>query len=197
MVNAGAAKTSGNISIRYRVKLKLNFKELLSKSWEAKERNLRRAGAIVRGIMRRLIRYRKNPRIASPPGTPPFAHFKPGIKNTIQFAVSRNRMIVGPQIARDKPNISPVPGALEHGGRTLVKVQVGGPGPKKKKKKKTTPSGKPIPPWLLKKIMAKKQQKRQFIRVPADIRPRPFANPALQIFANSPQYAEIWRNCIK
>jgi len=197
MVNAGAAKSSGNISIRYKVKLKLNFNELLSKSWEAKERNLRRAGAIVRGIMRRLIKYRKNPRIASPVGTPPFAHFKPGIKNTIEFVADRNKMIVGPQIISSKPNISPVPGALEYGGRTLVKVQVGGPGPKKKKKKKTASSGKPIPPWLQKKINAKKQQKRQFVRVPADIRPRPFANPALHIFAYSPLYAEIWRNCIK
>lgn len=196
MVNAGATTQSGGISIRYKLKLKLHFNELLSKAWEAKERNLRRGGAIVRGIMRKLIKYRKNPRLASPPGTPPYAHFKPGIRNTIQFVSNRNRMIVGPQIAYDKPNISPVPGALEHGGRTLVRVRAGQP-KKKRKKKKPTGAKKPIPPWLLKKIIANRQKKQPVVRVPAVIRPRPFAEPALKIFANSPQYAEIWRNCIK
>ena len=197
MFNTGAIKNSGNISIRYQVKLKLNFNELLSKSWEAKERNLRRAGAIVRGIMRKLIKYRKNPRLASPPGKPPYAHFNPGVKNTIQFVSDRNRMIVGPQIAYDKPNISPVPGALEHGGRTLVKVPLNQNGQKKKKKKKNAQK-KPLPPWLIAKIAAKKKAKpKAYVKVPATIRPRPFAGPALQIFATSPQYAEIWRNCIK
>lgn len=197
MFNAGARQNYGSISVQYKVRLKLNFKELLDKSWMAKEKNLRRAGAIVRGIMRRLIKRRKNPRLASPPGTPPYAHFYPGIKNTIQFVSDRNKMIVGPQIAFDKPNISPVPGALEHGGRTLVKVKINQNGPKKKKKKPNAQK-KPLPPWLIKKIQAKvKAKPKAFKKVPATIRPRPFAKPALKIFANSPQYAEIWRNCIK
>lgn len=197
MFNTGAIQNSGNVSIRYQVKIKLNFNELLDKSWMAKERNLRRAGAIVRGIMRKLIKFRKNKRLASPPGTPPYAHIYPGIKNTIQFVADRNRMIVGPQIDYSKPNISPVPGALEHGGRTLVKVPLNQNGQKKKKKKKGA-AKKPLPPWLIKKIQAKvKAKPKAYVKVPATIRQRPFAQPALNIFANSPQYAEIWRNCIK
>jgi hypothetical protein len=193
MFNYGALKKSGPVSVRYKVRLKLRFDTITSKAWMAKERNLRRAGALVRGIMRRLIRRRKNPNLASPVGSPPYAHFYPGIKNTIEFAVHKNRVIVGPQ-RLNKPNISPVPGALEHGGRTLVRVRVGVTQKGKKKKKKTNTPKKPIPPWLLKKIIANKA-KTKVIRVPADIRPRPFARPALNIFKS--QYPDIWRNCIK
>ena len=197
MLNTGAQSSSGSISVRMQWKLKLDFRTLLSKSWEAKERNLRRAGALVRGIMRKLIKYRKNPRLASPVGSPPYAHFYPGIKNTIQFVASRNQMIVGPQIAYNKPNINPVPGALEHGGRTLVKVALNPNGTKKKKKKKKSTTAKPLTPAQIAKIIAKAKAKKTYVKVPATIRPRPFAQPALEIFANSPKYAEIWRNCIK
>lgn len=198
MFNVGSQKGNQVISVRYQVKLKLRFDDILYKAYKAKEQNLRRAGAIVRGIMRRLIKHRKNPRLASPVGTPPYAHFYPGIKNTIEFVAHKNQMIVGPQLT--KRNISPVPAALEYGGRTLVDVlQVGQK--KGKKKKKPNPFkglGPNVKMWPGKKYKPKVQQStfRRY-KVAADIRPRPFVNKAFDIFKNSPRYADIWRNCIK
>jgi hypothetical protein len=176
-----------------------NFRVVKERAFQAKTKNLRRAGAIVRGIMRRLIRPRKNPRLASPPGTPPFAHFLPGIKNTIEFDANANRVVIGPQINRSRPNISPVPGALEHGGTTLVRT-FRRRNPKRRRQRNTkgqfrrhaSRNGKPIPQWWL-----NKNPLPQATRVRAKIRPRPFAEPALKIFANSAQYAAIWRDCIR
>lgn len=194
--SAGVGARAGNVKVRFKVKLKMNFRPLLSKAWKAKQRNLRRAGAIVRGIMRRLIRPRKNPRLASPVGTPPYAHFYPGLKNTIEFAVYKDKMIVGPQLTTR--NISPVPGALEYGGQTLVRAFR--PKSKKKRKRKkgkyvphVSKNGKPVPTWWKKK----NPMPPKGAKVRAKIRPRPFARPAMSIFTNSPRYAEIWRNCIK
>lgn len=187
-----------------------NFAKVKQAAKRGKGNVMRRAGAIVRGIMRRLIRHRKNPRLASPVGTPPYAHFLPGVKNTITFEAHTDRVIIGPQIDASKKNISPVPGALEYGGYTLVKTWRSRVKKKRKRAKKggvwiagkyykggqvlptnKFPKGQP-PNWYKKKNPLQKNTK-----VRAFIRPRPFANPAMKIFQTSPLYKEIWKDCIK
>ena len=199
MANLNALGSKGPLQFRLQVKIKMNYREMIKKTWVAKERALRRAGAIIRGIMRRKIRKVKNPRLASKPGKPPYAHFYPGIKNTIQFAtwvsLTKSWTIVGPQIDRTKPNIAPVPGALEHGGRTLVRVN------RNYKKKAKQKLGPPVPPGFRpgKKvnIKAKMSARNKVVKRRAKIRPRPFAQPSLDAFVANPKYREIWKDCIK
>lgn len=187
-----------------------NFNTVKKKAQQAKSRNFRRIGAIVRGIMRRSIRHRKNPNLASPIGTPPYAHFLPGVKNTIEFVATDKNVMIGPQIRRDKPNIKPVPGALEYGGYTMVKTFRKKPKKTRRRAKKggqfvngkyhkagtflphASGSGKPVPNWYKKKnpLMPHSKVRRW-------IRPRPFANPAMHIFLNSPQYEALWKDSIK
>lgn len=199
MANFNFLSGSGNLRFRFQVKVRMNFREMIKKSWVAKERCLRRAGAIIRGIMRRKIRRVKNPRLASQPGKPPYAHFYPGIKNSIQFATHvsafRSWTIVGPQIDRSKPNISPVPGALEHGGQTLVRVN------RNHKKKPKRKLGPPVPPGFRpgKKvnIKAKMQARNAVVKRRAKIRQRPYAKVSLEAFVANPAYRQIWKGCIK
>ncbi|MFO0204230.1 MAG: hypothetical protein ACK528_14000 [Alphaproteobacteria bacterium] len=188
-----------------------NFQTILKRAKKGKLNAFRRGGAYVRGIMRRLIKHRKNPNLASPVGTPPYAHFLPGIKNTIQFVASSEKVIIGPQLDRSKPNISPVPGALEYGGYTMVKTfRKRKKMPKRRKAKKggvwvgnqfyrggtmlprTWAKGSQPPSWYRRKNPLQAQSK-----VRRKIRPRPYANPALKIFTTSPLYKEIWKDCIK
>lgn len=212
MSNFAKFAGQGNNSIIYmKFRSQTNFSKITKAAKRGKGNAMRRAGAYVRGIMRRLIRHRKNPSVASPVGTPPYAHFLPGIKNTITFEAKVDRVVIGPTLDRGKPNISPVPGALEYGGYTMVKSRRGrkkAPARKRAKKggqwvgnqfykggqaiPRTWAQGSPPPNWYKRKnpLQAKK-------KVRAYIRPRPFANPALKIFEASPVYKSIWKDAIK
>lgn len=205
------AHKSSNSIVSMSFRSQTNFGKITQRAKKGKLNAFRRAGAYVRGIMRRLIKHRKNPNLASPVGTPPYAHFLPGIKNTIQFVASHDRVIIGPQLDRSKPNISPVPGALEYGGYTMVKTfRQRKKLPKRKKAKKggvwvgnkfyrggtmvprTWTKGSQPPSWYRKKNPLQGNAK-----VRRRIRPRPFANPALKKFTTTPMYQTIWKDCIK
>ncbi len=84
-------------------------------------RTLMKGGAIVRGIMRRRIRFRKNKR--SSPGQSPFAHVSSssfGLR-TIFYAYDPNTrsVAIGPIVGNDN---SGAPHALEFGGRAMVRL---------------------------------------------------------------------------
>jgi hypothetical protein len=102
-------------------------KEVLKqKSSDAKERVLRRSGAIVRGIMRRMIKYQPDNKIKSPPGRPPYSHVqRGGIRNLIfwEYDHFTGTVVIGPKKDSSISNVRPVPGALDKGGKTLVRVE--------------------------------------------------------------------------
>lgn len=134
---------------------KINFfdRKIAAAADRRKKGVLSRAGALVRGIARRSIRYRKNKNIHSPPGTPPYSHTGKGefgIK-TILFAYqpSTETVIVGPVGRTSRYS---VPEALEFGGVSLARTN-------RHQRRKT----------------GKKFQKVM-------IRKRPFMRPALQAF---------------
>lgn len=88
----------------------------------AKIRNLKRAGAIVRAIARRSIKFRKKKN--SQPGDPPFAHVSGsqfGLR-WIEFAYdpSTESVIVGP-LGKNRDNQA-TPGILEDGGRSRIRL---------------------------------------------------------------------------
>lgn len=80
-------------------------------------------GAFVSKEARDSIHYRKNPRNASAPGTPPHAH-KPGSRRwfrMIQFGYYQGGVIVGSVYFPNKGNTNlTVPEAQEHGGRKII-----------------------------------------------------------------------------
>lgn len=83
-------------------------------------------GAFTAKEARDSIRYRKNPRNASAPGTPPHAH-KPGSRRwfrMIQFGYYQGCVIVGSVYFPNKGNTNlTVPEAQEHGGRKIIKFR--------------------------------------------------------------------------
>lgn len=133
-----------------------DHRELIEQAQKAKARVMKRAGGLVRGIMRRSIKNRKDP---SPVGTPPSAHTKGGgIKNLIfwDYDPATESVIIGPALKSDAmSNLAPVPGTLERGGRSRIKLS---------------------------KALKRKLGKETIV---ATIRPRPFAAPALKAFETS------------
>lgn len=130
--------------------------ELIRQVEQAREKSIKRGAAILRGIMRRLIRRKKG---ASPPGTPPHAHASGGgIKNLIFFEWDplTKTAIVGPAISSGSAgNPAPVPKVLDQGGRTRVRLT---------------------------KALRRKIGRENVI---ARVRPRPFTGPALAQFEKS------------
>lgn len=149
------------------VSFKLNFDELRRKIDAGREKALKRGGAIVRGIMRRSIKFKREG--SSPVGTPPFAHTKSGgIRNLIYFEYlpASRSVVVGPALdSGAASNVAPVPGTLETGGRSRIRL------PKK---------------------LAKQKGKTHVIAV---VRPRPFAGPALEAFEKD--YPEIFKGTLQ
>lgn len=138
--------------LKIRTNLKINFAGVTKKKQSAKERVLKRSGAIVRGIMRRMIKKRKK---NSQPGSPPHSHVESGgIKNLIHWFYDplRQTVVIGPEIDPSKPNVNPVPGVLNAGGLTMVRTS-------KDRQKKGGPN-----------------------RVLARIKPRPYRDEALNRF---------------
>lgn len=84
-------------------------------------------GAYTAKEARDSIHYRKNPRNASKPGTPPHAH-KPGTRRwfrMIQFGYYQGGVIVGSVYFANKGNTNlTVPEAQEHGGRKIIRFRV-------------------------------------------------------------------------
>ncbi len=82
-----------------------------------------RIGAFTAKEARDSIKYRKNPRNASKPGTPPHAH-KPGSRRwfrMIQFGYYNGGVIVGSVYFHNKGNTNlTVPEAQEHGGNKII-----------------------------------------------------------------------------
>lgn len=141
--------------LKMRINLKLNFAGVTRKKQSAKERVLKRSGAIVRGIMRRMIKKRKK---KSEPGNPPHSHVENGgIKNLIHWFYDpwKQTVVIGPEIDPSKPNVNPVPGVLNAGGLTMVRTS-------KDRQKKGGPK-----------------------RVLARIRPRPYRDEALDRFKHT------------
>lgn len=130
--------------------------ELVRKAAQAREKTIKRGAAILRGIMRRLIRRKKGP---SPPGTPPHTHASSGgIKNLIFFEWDplTKTAIVGPALSSGSSgNPSPVPEVLNEGGRTRVRLT---------------------------RSLRRKLGRENVI---AHVRPRPFTTPALEQFEKS------------
>jgi len=73
----------------------LNPRFVIAATRRAKKRVLSRQGAYVRGIAKRKIRRRKNPKISSAPGQPPYTHTG-ALKKSIVFAVGEDSVIIGP-----------------------------------------------------------------------------------------------------
>lgn len=149
------------------VKVILDFRELRRKAAKAKEKVLKRSGAIVRATMRNSIKYRAKG--SSPPGSPPFSHVRSGgIKNLIFFEVDARTqsVIIGPAAdPQARRNIAPVPGTLEGGGRSRIR----------------------LPPRLRRKM-----GKNATI---AKVAARPFARPALERFETT--YPDLWKGAIE
>ena len=158
--------------IHIKIKTIWQPQELLRKAQAAKQKVFRRGGAIVRGIMRRSMKHSRKKKSA--PGQPPMAHTRPGIKGLIAFDATSERAIIGPQFDPSKQiGPRPIPMVLEKGGVALVRVR--------------PPSQKGIP----RKHRAKQPRKVQRVVM----KPRPFAQPALDAFAK--QYPSLWRDAIK
>ena len=114
----------GFTTVAYRQSI--DFEKLNFEKASGKRKVLRRAGAIARGVMKRIFRFRKNSRIHSPPGTPPFAHAKHGrgLKQMVKFDLVKNdtAVIIGPEV---RPEIKArtgkeVPATLNYGGMIRV-----------------------------------------------------------------------------
>lgn len=113
------------IQIQIKPIIEMTTELLESKARKAKEAVLRRSGAISRGIMRRLIRRGKR---KSEPGQPPISHVaKGGIKNLIAWGYDKRTgtVVVGPMRDSSISNINPVPGTLDQGGKSLIRVDDG------------------------------------------------------------------------
>ena len=160
--------------IKFSIRTYWNPQELFRAASKAKIAVLKRGGAITRGIMQRSIRFSKKGK--SQPGQPFIARSKPGVRNLIKFAVigPEGRAVIGPERDQSKPAFgAPVPGVLEHGGKTRIKVQ-----PRSKR-------GEPKAARLARKSKS----------VTVVVKPRPFAQPALEKFASG--YPDLWRDSIR
>jgi hypothetical protein len=87
-------------------------------------KTLSQAGDYVRRVARSLVRNRKNPNIASSPGTAPHSHSNskkgnPGFKKTIVHAMDgRTKVLIGPQLVRG--GLSNIARVHEFGGSQSV-----------------------------------------------------------------------------
>ena len=73
----------------------LNPGWVISSARNARKPVLARSGAYLRGIARRLIRYRKDTTLYSPAGQPPYTHTM-ALKDAILFAVGESSVLIGP-----------------------------------------------------------------------------------------------------
>jgi hypothetical protein len=155
------------LSLKVVVKVVTDFRSLRKKADQAKERTLKRSGALVRKIMRSSIKYRAKG--SAPAGSPPYSHTKSGgIKNLIlfQYDPKTQSVVIGP--ARDPQaadNVAPVPGTLEQGGRSRIRL-----------------------PKAIRRAVGKPTM---IVRVQA----RPFAKPALDQFEKS--YPDLWKGAVQ
>lgn len=112
---------TAGIGIRTTWKALLHFERIQARAKKAAGRVQRRGGAIVRTIMRRSIRFRKNKK--SSPGNPPFTHVRSGRfglrKILYDYDATTQTTIIGPVGGRDRTG---APKALEFQGRAKIKL---------------------------------------------------------------------------
>ena len=112
--------TSG-LAIQSTWKAILHFERVQKKAERAAGRVQRRGGAIVRTIMRRSIRYRKNKK--SSPGSLPFTHVRSGQfglrKILYDYDPKTQTTIIGPVAGNERTG---APKALEFQGRSKIKL---------------------------------------------------------------------------
>lgn len=85
---------------------------------ESARRFFVRAGAYVRGVVRKMIKHRRNPEIHSEPGTPPIDHF--GIRESILWASDKTGAVIGPKLIRGN-SLNNVARLHEFGGERVAK----------------------------------------------------------------------------
>ena len=111
--------TSGMIKITFEAMLKLD--RIQRAADRASQRIQRRSGAIVRTIMRRSIRFRKNKK--SSPGEIPFTHVRSGAfglrKIMYDYDPQTKTTIIGPVGGTERTG---APKALEFSGRSRIKL---------------------------------------------------------------------------
>jgi len=111
------------ISPKLSVSFSFNTDKLIKKIEGGKRRALMKAGAKQRGIMKRMIPFRKKKK--SEPGKPPNAHTRSnefGLKMILySYDQMTESVIVGPVGRRN--GTAPVPGILDKGGATQIVVK--------------------------------------------------------------------------
>jgi hypothetical protein len=104
---------------KIRVVMTKNLEKILARE---NPETLSQAGDFVRRVARSLVRQRKNPNIASAPGTAPHSHRggdNPGFKRTIVHAMDgKNTVLIGPQLVRG--GLSNVARVHEFGGTQKI-----------------------------------------------------------------------------
>lgn len=83
--------------IGLKCRAKLDVKKIRRRVDQGNFRSLAHAAATIRLVARRSIRQRKDPKLHSPIGSPPFTHTK-RLRNAIMYAVDRfrTRAVIGP-----------------------------------------------------------------------------------------------------
>lgn len=99
-----------------------NKSAILTPHEKAVKKLLNKFGGFVRKTQRNSMK-RGKPGQVSDPGKPPLRHARnPDFKNTIFYFVdvkSKN-VVIGPVLIRGKSQTTPMPGALEYGGRSWL-----------------------------------------------------------------------------
>lgn len=92
--------------------LSFNGSKIMTAKDRVSRKVLSRQGAYLRGIAKRMIRFKKNKSIYSMPGNSPFTHSKTGLKQSIIFAADDVSVVIGTTFS----GIGTIGGTHEHGG---------------------------------------------------------------------------------
>lgn len=117
----GGARTQ-SLGIGLRVKRLFFDTDRVKRALDATTRKtFGRFGAAVRGIARRSLIFRKNPKLHSKPGDPPRSHGQQQLKRFIFFSLEEHRrtVVIGPEKLSGSAAI--VPRLLEEGGFTRAR----------------------------------------------------------------------------
>jgi len=190
--------------IGVRVKTKFAGERVVAKTRKASIKNLRQAGAYVRGIARKSIKV--SPKSGAP-GKPPRSR-KGRLKNAILFDVEKNKqqVVIGPTATE----VGRIGGTHERGGTEPPKIkktrqpnwklEVGGHGPVRSDSsgvviaKLKTPAqvarAKEIAPTIQSKTAAASAKPK-----PRNYPPRPFMGPAFEIAKE--RLPKLWAGSVK
>lgn len=179
----------------------LNARFVIAATKKRSKQILSRQGAYVRGIAKRKIRRRKNPKKYSPAGTPPFTHTG-ALKKSVIFAASEESVVIGPSYSE----IGQIGHTHEFGGTEPEKksrqkknnwrLVIGGHGPV------AIRNGKPVIARLRTAIQVKRAREIAG-KIPAGMtmyKPRrtypkrPFMGPSLE--EARPELSSFWRTSV-